>query len=45
MKRIHFLKAVWSDIILLEQDHNYALIDTGYEKDKEDDGKIIIPRN
>ena len=36
MKRIHFLKAVWSDIILLEQDNSYALIDTGYENQKEE---------
>lgn len=36
MKRIHFLKTVWSDIILLEQDNTYALIDTGYENQKEE---------
>lgn len=45
MKRIHFLKAVWSDIILLEQDHNYALIDTGYEKDKEEIIKYLKERS
>lgn len=36
MKRIHFLKTVWSDIILLEQDQSFALIDTGYENQKEE---------
>lgn len=35
MNRIHFLRAYWSDIILVESKGEYALIDTGYERDYE----------
>ena len=28
--KLHFLKSTWDDIILLEEDNHYALIDTGY---------------
>ena len=45
MKRIHFLKTVWSDIILLEQDNTYALIDTGYENQKEEIIEYLKERN
>lgn len=31
MNRIHFLKTVWSDIILLESENHFAMIDTGYQ--------------
>ncbi len=30
MNRIHFIRACWSDIILLESQGKYALIDTGF---------------
>lgn len=33
--RIHFLKGVWKDIIILENDKNIAFIDTGYKEDYE----------
>ena len=28
---LHFLKTAWSDIIILKQDNDIAMIDTGYE--------------
>lgn len=28
--KLHFLKSTWDDIILLEEDNHYALIDTGF---------------
>ena len=28
--KLHFLKSIWDDIILLEEDNHYALIDTGF---------------
>ena len=37
MNRIHFLRACWSDIILVESDGQFGLIDTGYA---EDSGRI-----
>ena len=37
MNRIHFLRACWSDIILVESDGRFGLIDTGYA---EDSGRI-----
>ena len=37
MNRIHFLRACWSDIILVESDGKFGLIDTGYA---EDSGRI-----
>ncbi len=30
--KIHFLKTIWSDIILLEQEGLYAMVDTGFEE-------------
>lgn len=33
--KIHFLKGVWKDIIILENDQNIAFIDTGYQEDSE----------
>ena len=45
MNRIHFLKAIWSDIILLEQDQSYAMIDTGYESQKEEIILYLKERN
>ena len=30
--KIHFLKVVWGDAILLEHNGEYAMIDTGYDK-------------
>lgn len=30
--KIHFLKIIWGDATLLEEDGEYALIDTGYDK-------------
>ncbi len=35
MNRIHFLRACWSDIILVESDEEFGLIDTGYAEDSE----------
>ena len=35
MNRIHFLRACWSDIILVESDWKFGLIDTGYAEDSE----------
>ncbi|MCR4576861.1 MAG: GNAT family N-acetyltransferase [Clostridiales bacterium] len=35
MNRIHFLRACWSDIILIESDGEFGLIDTGYDHDSE----------
>gem|GEM_PF-1707881 len=37
MNRIHFLRACWCDIILVESDGQFGLIDTGYA---EDSGRI-----
>ena len=33
MNKIHFIRAYWSDIILIESDGHFALIDAGYERD------------
>ena len=33
--KIHFLKGVWKDIIILESEEEIAFIDTGYEEDYE----------
>ena len=35
MNQIHFLRAYWSDIILVESDGLFAMIDTGYTRDAE----------
>lgn len=35
MNRIHFFRACWSDIILVESDGMFGLIDTGYDHDSE----------
>ncbi|MCR4621130.1 MAG: GNAT family N-acetyltransferase [Clostridiales bacterium] len=35
MNRIHFLRACWSDIILVESDGEFGLIDTGFAGDSE----------
>ena len=35
MNRIHFLRACWSDMILVESDGLFSLIDTGYAEDSE----------
>ena len=35
MNRIHFLRACWSDIILVESGGLFALIDTGYAEDSD----------
>ncbi len=35
MNQIHFLRAYWSDIILVESNGLYAMIDTGYDRDAE----------
>ncbi len=35
MDQIHFLRAYWSDIILVESNGRYAMIDTGYDRDAE----------
>ncbi|MBO4889296.1 MAG: GNAT family N-acetyltransferase [Firmicutes bacterium] len=35
MNRIHFIRAYWSDIILVESNGRFALIDTGYARDFE----------
>ena len=35
MNRIHFLRACWSDIILVESNGQFGLIDTGYAEDSE----------
>ena len=32
MNRIHFLRAVWSDIIVVESGGRFAMIDTGFEE-------------
>lgn len=29
--KLHFLKTTWSDIIILENNRQFALIDTGFE--------------
>lgn len=33
--RIHFLKTMWSDMIVLEDNHKFALVDTGFEEQYE----------
>ncbi len=33
MNRIHFLRSYWSDIILIESNGLFALVDTGYARD------------
>ena len=35
MNRIHFLRACWSDIILVESHGLFGLMDTGYDRDAE----------
>lgn len=35
MNKIHFLRGCWSDIILVESDGAFGLIDTGYAEDSE----------
>ena len=42
MNRIHFLRACWSDIILIESDGEFGLIDTGYDHDSERISAIVI---
>ncbi|MBQ4186702.1 MAG: MBL fold metallo-hydrolase, partial [Firmicutes bacterium] len=32
MNKLHFLRAVWSDIILVESNGLYGLIDTGFAR-------------
>lgn len=38
---LHFLKTVWSDIIILKNDNDVAIIDTGFEKQFEDIKKYL----
>lgn len=34
--KIHFLKTVWSDMIILEDNHHFAIVDTGMEDQYEE---------
>ena len=41
MNKIHFIRAYWSDNILIESNGRFALIDTGYARDAERISKYL----